>query len=202
MSLNLVNLLLLLVNFVSGFRLEFMYILLIISIRSHLTHSSPWFSAACAAAKVHRNHFFCLYQQNKSSESKVKFRQSSNCCKRVLKAAKVAYANKTNESITSQKHGSHDFWQIANSVLNKGKSAIPPLKRKKNFMAPFLDEVQLPQGYRATSMRQFTFYHKVPRNFCYSFDRPQKDEWLSQPWSHPVVFEHRTPGLVIQCLNH
>ena len=32
-------------------------------------HSSPWFSAACAAAIVHRNHFFCLYQQNKSSES-------------------------------------------------------------------------------------------------------------------------------------
>ena len=24
-------------------------------------NSSPWFSAACAAAVVHRNHFFCLY---------------------------------------------------------------------------------------------------------------------------------------------
>ena len=36
-------------------------------------HSSPWFSAACAPAMVHRNHFFRLYQQNKSSESKVKF---------------------------------------------------------------------------------------------------------------------------------
>ena len=33
-------------------------------------HSSPWFSAACAAAIVHRNHFFRLHQQNKSSESK------------------------------------------------------------------------------------------------------------------------------------
>ena len=31
------------------------------------------------------------------------------------------------ESITSQKLGSLDFWRIANSVLNKGKSAIPPL---------------------------------------------------------------------------
>ena len=30
-------------------------------------------------------------------------------------------------SITSQKLGSWDFWQIANSVLNKGKFAIPPL---------------------------------------------------------------------------
>ena len=90
-------------------------------------HSSPWSSAGCAAAIVHRNHFFGLYQQNKSSESKVKFRQASNCCKRVLEAAKFAYATKTKEFITSQKLGSQDFWQIANSVLNKGKSTIPPL---------------------------------------------------------------------------
>ena len=75
-------------------------------------HSSPWFSAAYAAAIVHRNHFFCLYQQNKSSESKVKFRQASNCCKKILEAAKLAYA-KTKESITSQKLCSQDFWQIA-----------------------------------------------------------------------------------------
>ena len=66
-------------------------------------HSSPWFSAACAAAIVHRNNFFCLYQREKSSDSKVKFRQSSNRCKRVLEAAKLAYANRTKESITSQK---------------------------------------------------------------------------------------------------
>ena len=38
--------------------------------------SSPWFSAACAATIVHRNHFFRLQHQNKSSESKVKFRQA------------------------------------------------------------------------------------------------------------------------------
>ena len=64
-------------------------------------HSSPWFSAACAAAIVHRNHFFRLYQKDKSSESKVKFRQASNHCKRVLEAVKLAYATKTKEFITS-----------------------------------------------------------------------------------------------------
>ena len=31
------------------------------------------------------------------------------------------------ESLTFQKLGSWDFWRIANSVLNKGESAIPPL---------------------------------------------------------------------------
>ena len=77
-SLNSV-LLLLLVNFVNGFRLELMYISLIASIRSSYTHL----------------HGFQLL---------------------ILK-----------EAITSQKLGSQDFWQIDNSVLKIGKSAIPPL---------------------------------------------------------------------------
>ena len=71
--------------------------------------ASSWFSASCAAAIVHKNHFFCLYQKDKSSDSKVKFRQASNRCKRVLEAVKLAYTNKTKESITSQKLGSRDF---------------------------------------------------------------------------------------------
>ena len=90
-------------------------------------HSSPWFSAACAAAIAHRNHFLHLYQKDKSSESKLKFTQASNRCKTVLEAAKLPYAAKTKKSITSQKLGSRDFLRIANSVLNRGKSAIPPL---------------------------------------------------------------------------
>ena len=77
-------------------------------------HSSPWFSATCAAAIVHRNHFFCLYQQNKSAESKAKFRQASNRCKRVLEAAKLAYATKTKESITSQKLETWDLRLLVN----------------------------------------------------------------------------------------
>ena len=68
-------------------------------------HSSSWLSAACAATTVRRNHFFHFYQQIKSSESKAKFMYARNCCKRVLKAAKLAYDNKTKESITSQKLG-------------------------------------------------------------------------------------------------
>ena len=92
---------------------------------------------------VHRNHFFHLYQKDKSSESKVKFRQVSNCCKRVLEAAKLAYANETKESITSQKLGSRDFWRIANSVLNKGKSAIPPLFNGPEMLSSASDKAKL-----------------------------------------------------------
>ena len=42
-----------------------------------------------------------MCQKDKSSDSKVKFRHSSNHCKSVLKDAKLAYANKTKEYITS-----------------------------------------------------------------------------------------------------
>ena len=83
-------------NFVSGFGLELMHISLVES-----TKSSPWFSAACAAARVHRSLFFHLYQKDKSSDSKVKFRSAGNSCKRILEASKRAYANKTKQFITS-----------------------------------------------------------------------------------------------------
>ena len=105
-------------------------------------HSSPWFSAACAAAIVQRNHFFRLYQRYKS-DSKVKFRQASNSCKRVLEAAKLSYANKTKESISSQKRGSRDFWRIANSVLNKVKSAIPRLFSGPEVLSSASDKAKL-----------------------------------------------------------
>ena len=101
------------------------------------------FSATCAAAIIHRNHFFRLYQQNKSSESKVKFGQASNRCKRVLEAAKVAHANKTKEAVTSQKLGSRDFWKIANSLLNKDKSAIPPLFNGPEVLSSASDKAKL-----------------------------------------------------------
>ena len=104
------------------------------------SHSSPWFSAACAAAIVHRNHLSCLYQREKSSDSKVKFRQTSNRYKRVLEAAKLAYANKIKESIASQKLGSRDFWRIANIVLNKGKFAIPPLFNGPEVLSSAFDD--------------------------------------------------------------
>ena len=39
----------------------------------------------------------------------------------------------------------------------------------------------------ATSRRQFTFSHQVPRNSWYSLYRRREDERLSWTWSHPVV---------------
>ena len=106
-------------------------------------HSSPQFSASCAAAIVYRNHFFQLYQKDKSSLFEVKFRQARNHYKKVLEAAKLAYPNKTKESITSRKLGSRDFWRIGNSVLSKGKSAIRPLFNSLEVQSSASDKSQL-----------------------------------------------------------
>ena len=105
-------------------------------------YSSPWFSAACAAAIVPRNHFFRLHQKDKSSESKVKFREASDRSKRVLEAAKLAYANKTKES-TFKKLGCRDFGRIANIVLNKGKSAIALLFNASEVLSSASDKARL-----------------------------------------------------------
>ena len=74
-----------------------------------------------------------------------------------------------------------------------------------------MDGVQLPQDHRATTERQFAFYHitpfhgwgstaawphnhyweafyflpQAPRNSWYSFDPIQKNESLNRPWGHP-----------------
>ena len=109
-------------------------------------HSSPWFSAACAVATVHRNLFFPLYQQNKPSKSKVKFKQTRNRCKRVLEAAKLTYANKTKEPITSQKFAFRYFWRIADSVFDKDKSAILPLFNGPEVLSSASDKAKLFAG--------------------------------------------------------
>ena len=112
-------LLLLIVNFVSGSRLELMYILYIHHEKYQVEpHSSSWFSAACAAAIAHRNHVFRLYQKDKSSESKVKFSQASNRCKGFLKLPNLHMLIKQN-SPSLPRNFAQDFWQIANSVLTK-----------------------------------------------------------------------------------
>ena len=84
-----------------------------------------------------------MYQREKSSDSKVKFREVSNRCKRVPEAVKLAYANKTKEFINSQKLVSFDFWQIANSVFSKGKSAMPPLFNSAEVLSSASDKAKL-----------------------------------------------------------
>ena len=86
---------------------------------------------------------FRLYQTDKSSASKVKLKQASNRCKRVLEAAKLVYANKTKNSISSQKLGSCDFWRFANSVLDKDKSATSPLFNSSEVLFSTSDKAKL-----------------------------------------------------------
>ena len=91
-----------------------------------------------------------LYQQNKSSESKVKFRQASNYCKRVLEAVKLAYANKTKEFINSQKLGSWDFWRIVN--IQQGNAPIPHLFNGPEMLSSASDKAKLLKNFLKTQI--------------------------------------------------
>ena len=83
-----------------------------------------------------------MYQIDKSYDSKVKFRQASNCCKRVLEAAKLACANETQESITSQKLALVTSGELL-IVFSTGKSAIPPLFNGPGVLLSASDKAEL-----------------------------------------------------------
>ena len=90
-------------------------------------HLSPWFSIACAAAMVHRNHFFARTNRINLLNLKESSDRLVIIAKGFLKLPNLHDAIKAKAFIICQKLGCLNFLQIANSVLNKGKSAIPPL---------------------------------------------------------------------------
>ena len=82
-----------------------------------------------------------MCQQNKFSESKGKFRKASNC-ERVLEAAKVAIViNKRFYHFTET--WLLGLWRVANSVLNKGKTAVPPLFNEPEVLSSASDKAKL-----------------------------------------------------------
>ena len=91
MSVTLIPLPLVVVNFVSESSLEFIHISLI-NIRPRISH----LYGLCAAAVAHENCFLCFCQQNKSAASKLKFRHPGNYLKRIPEAINRAYTNKWN----------------------------------------------------------------------------------------------------------
>ena len=139
-------------------------------------HSSPWFSPACAAAIAHRNHFYKVFQREKSVVSKRQFRQAANECKRVIDSAKTQYVQQTQERIAAQKIGSRDFWRIYNNITNKGKSNIPPLINGPEVLTTSKDKAEhFAQKFSSNSTLDDTGHplpefeartHQVLSNIC------------------------------------
>ena len=86
--------------------------------------------------------------------------------KRVFEAAKFAYAKKTKEPVTSRKLVSQEFCQIANSVLNKGKSAIPPLFISPEGLSSASDNAKL---FAKTFLRTVNFLRTLIKYLRYPF---------------------------------
>ena len=120
-SLNLV-LLLLLMNFVGGPRLKLMYITSTVNIRKSVVHIHDFHLLEFLPQLTEITSFVCTYRINL-----LRLKRSSGkqfiVAKDFLKRPNLLMLTKQN-STTSRKLRSYDFWQIANSFLNKGKSAI------------------------------------------------------------------------------
>ena len=103
------------------------------------------FNCLCCCQSSYKS-FFCLYQHNKSSESKVKFRRASNRCERIPQDDKVGYANKIKAFMTSQKPGSREMancWRIAQRILKNGESAILFLFSASDVLSSASDKAKL-----------------------------------------------------------
>ena len=116
-------LLLLPVNFVSWFNLALMYISLIVSIRSSLTHLHGFQLLILLSYFIEITFFVCTNRIN------LNLKESSGrlviIAKGFLKLLKLHMLRKQKcLSLPSR-----DFWQIANSNLNKAKSATPQFNR-------------------------------------------------------------------------
>ena len=83
-----------------------------------------------------------------------------------------------------------DFWNFTSFLATKTSTCLK-FSLKETLWTLFLWTRFNCLKVGATSRRQFAFYHYVPRNSRYSFYRPQKDERLSWPWSHPVILSTR-----------
>ena len=95
----------------------------------------------------------------------------------------------------------NDSWYFNNSFSCKSEisSATKTFFKKKKKTQKNLYDPLLWMGFNylkttATSRRQFTFYHSIPRNSWCLFYRSQKDERLSRPWSHKVQLQW-TPSI-------
>ena len=78
-------------NFMSGLRLELMYISIIVNITASLTHLHD-VQLLFLLSQPKEITFFVF---TKIINLQTGFRQASNCYKRVFETAKLAYANKT-----------------------------------------------------------------------------------------------------------
>ena len=84
-----------------------------------------------------------MYQKEKSSESKVKFRQASKCCKSVLQAVKLAHANKKKSPLPPRNLAlgtSGELLIVLNHIV---KSAIPFLFNGLELLSSASDKAKL-----------------------------------------------------------
>ena len=125
-------------------------------------HSQPWFTPGCASAIAHRNHHFHKYNRNKCQETKSEYKAASRRCSRILRQAVSAYQENVHSKIQDQRLGSREFWKITNTVLHRGKSAIPTLLHGPEVLSSSADKASLFADMFASNGNLDDSNHPVP----------------------------------------
>ena len=84
--------------------------------------------------------------------------------------------------MTSQKIGCCVFWHIANSVLNKGKSAVPPLFNIPEVLSSASDKAKLPKTFLRTLLGLLDQQHIFSQLYLIEFLGLLTDLGLLQLW--------------------
>ena len=135
-------------------------------------HSNRLYSCQCDISSI----FF----KKKLYGSEFKFKKHSNRLYR-------GQCNISSILFKKKLYGPEFKFKKHSNRLYCGQCDISSILFKKKLYASF--QVQMPKVYRATTSKQFTFYHSVSRNSWYRFYQPRKDKRLTQPWSHTVALK-------------
>ena len=119
-----------------------MNISLITNISSHASLISMIFSCLCHCRSSKKSLFLFVPTKLIFWIKSNHCNQGSNHCKRVLESTNLPYAN-IKKVYCTQKLGFQDFWQIADSALKKGKSAISPLVNGPEVLSSTFDKAKL-----------------------------------------------------------
>ena len=147
-----------LLNFVSGSRVELMYLPLIIFIRSRLVHLDGFQLLVLLPQLIEIISFVC---KNNTSSLNLKWSWD-----RLVIVTKGFYKLPNllmlvkRKIITSQKLVSGDFWRIA-TVFSKGKSALPPLFNGREVLSSASDPVFINQKQLKLCSWNFVLLYKI-----------------------------------------
>lgn len=145
--------------------------------------SPPLSPAVWSFAIAHSKYFFRLYRSDKSDSNTCLFVLARNMYKPVLNEAKLIFAERMKQHITSRQFDSKYYWRLCKGVLNNNKYAIRPLVNQFEILT-------YSGGKAACFTRKFSFHWKLDWSGVLTPDFLHRIETLLNEMSIPHLIGH------------